>query len=492
MIVVVASAGLSGAGGEENTAAEPSVRQLSAWLDVFNSGDRERYAEFLADRFPARLAGLDKEMAFRELTGGFDLRKLERVSATEARGLVQERASDQFARFKLTVAATEPHVIVSLEGTAIPRPAEFPIARLTEGEAIAGVQAVLREDAAEDRFSGAVLVAKNGQVLFSRAYGLADRERGIPNTLQTRFRIGSMNKMFTAVAILQLAEAGQVELTAPLGEYLTGYPNRDVAAKVTIHHLLTHTGGTGDIFGPEFKTHRQELRALGDYVRLYGDRGLQFEPGSRWQYSNYGFILLGAVIEKVTGQTYYDYVQRAHLPAREHDRDRVAARTRSGPGPVDRIHEAAGNGHVGPGHRHAALPRNLRRRRLLNGRGPRTVRRGAAGPPVAPPRLHAAADHRKGGYRAWRQICVRVRRSSRHGGERLGGSRRRRARHERGYVDMPEVRIRGGRAGQHGSAGSTTDRRLARRPASGARIAPAELPAGDLRAGTPVSPMRRD
>jgi D-alanyl-D-alanine carboxypeptidase len=251
-------------------------------------------------------------MAFRELTGGFDLRKLERVSATEACSLVQERASDQFARFKLTVAAAEPHVIVSLEGTAVSRPAEFPIARPTEGEAIAGVQAVLREDAAADRFSGAVLVAKNGQVLFSRAYGLADREQGIPNTLQTRFRIGSMNKMFTGLATLQLAEAGKVGLTAPVGEYLTGYRNRDVAAKVTIHHLLTHTGGTGDIFGPEFKTHRQELRTLGDYVQLYGDRGLQFEPGSQWKYSNYGFILLGAVVEKVTGQTYYDYVN-AHI-----------------------------------------------------------------------------------------------------------------------------------------------------------------------------------
>lgn len=312
MMVIVAFPGLAGTGGEENRAAEPSVRQLSAWLDVFNSGDRDRYAKFLADSFPSRLAGLDTEMAFRELTGGFDLRKLERVSATEAVGLVQERASDQFARFELRVAATEQHVILSLEGTAIPRPAEFPIARLTEGEAIAGVQAVLREYAAADRFSGAVLVAKNGQVLFSRAYGLADRERGIPNTLQTRFRIGSMNKMFTAVAVLHLAEADKVELTAPLGEYLTGYPNRDVAAKVTIHHLLTHTGGTGDIFGPEFKTHRQELRALGDYVQLYGERGLEFEPGSRWQYSNYGFILLGAVIEKVTGQTYYDYVN-AHI-----------------------------------------------------------------------------------------------------------------------------------------------------------------------------------
>jgi D-alanyl-D-alanine carboxypeptidase len=116
--------------------------------------------------------------------------------------------------------------------------------------------------------------------------------------------------MFTAVAILQLVEAGEIELQAPLGRYLRDYPNEDVARRVSIHHLLTHTGGTGDIFGPDFDAHRKELRTHTDYVELYGDRGLEFEPGSRWEYSNYGFVLLGAVIEKVTGQTYYDYVAR--------------------------------------------------------------------------------------------------------------------------------------------------------------------------------------
>jgi len=291
---------------------EPSVRQFSAWLEAFNSGDRDRYAAFLAASFPSRLNSLHKEMAFRERTGGLDLRSLERVSATEAAALVQERDSDLFARAELTVDATEPHVITSLSLAAIPRPAEFPIARLTEHEAIAEVQDVLRGAAAADRFSGTVLVEKDGRILLSHAFGLADRGLGIPNTLQTRFRVGSLNKMFTGVAVLQLAEAGQVELTAPVGEYLTGYRNRDVAAKVTMHHLLTHTGGTGDIFGPEFKPNRLELRTLGDYVRLYGDRGPEFEPGSRWRYSNYGYILLGAVIEKVTGRTYYDHVQ-AHI-----------------------------------------------------------------------------------------------------------------------------------------------------------------------------------
>jgi D-alanyl-D-alanine carboxypeptidase len=182
--------------------------------------------------------------------------------------------------------------------------------RMTEADALKALSVRADTLAREDAFTGAVLVAKDNHALFGHAYGPADRKRRIANTIRTRFRIGSMNKMFTAVATLQLVQAGKVKLTAPLGTYLRDYPNRQVATRVTIHQLLTHTGGTGDIFGPEFDAHRTKLRTLADYVKLYGKRGPEFEPGSQWAYSNYGFILLGAVIEKVTGQSYYDYVQQ--------------------------------------------------------------------------------------------------------------------------------------------------------------------------------------
>jgi CubicO group peptidase (beta-lactamase class C family) len=288
---------------------QPSFHQFTAWLAAFNSGDRAQYKQFLEKNYPTRVSSLNQEMDFRARTGGFEFRKLEQASATRVSGLLQERDSDQFARFTLEVEPAEPHRIVSISVMAIPRPAEFPIPRLSEGEALMAVKGLLEKNAATDRFSGTALVAKNGQVVFSGAYGMADREKKIPNELGTRFRIGSMNKMFTAVAILQLAEAGKIKLTDPLGKYITDYPNQDIATKVTIHQLLTHSGGTGDIFGPEFDAHRKELRTLNDYVTLYGKRGPEFEPGSRWKYSNYGMVLLGVVIERVTGQSYYDYVQ---------------------------------------------------------------------------------------------------------------------------------------------------------------------------------------
>ena len=173
---------------------------------------------------------------------------------------------------------------------------------------VAALRAQLAADAEADRFSGAVLVTRDGRTLFEGAYGFADRERRVPNTPLTRFRVGSMNKMLTAVAALQLVQAGTLRLDAPLGTYLPDYPNAEVASKVTPHHLLTHTGGTGDIFGPEFTARRSELRTTGDYLRLYGTRSVRFAPGARWEYSNYGFLLLGAVIERVGGTSYDDHV----------------------------------------------------------------------------------------------------------------------------------------------------------------------------------------
>ena len=181
---------------------------------------------------------------------------------------------------------------------------------VTDDEAafVAALDERLEASTAANTFAGAVLVVRDGRTVFEGAYGLADRGQGTENSLSTTFRVGSMNKMLTAVAVLQLVQAGEVALDATLGTYLEDYPNAETASKVTIHHLLTHTVGTGDIFGPEFTANRLQLREIDDYLQLYGTRGLLFEPGTQWAYSNYVFMLLGAVIERVSGMRYDDYV----------------------------------------------------------------------------------------------------------------------------------------------------------------------------------------
>jgi len=290
----------------------PAGHQCAAWLESFNRGDTNAHREFLQKNSPSRLTHLDREMEVRQRTGGLDVKKMQESTPTKIVVMVQERLSDQFELLTMEVQAQEPHEISSIEIAAIPRPAEFVLPHLSQDQVVAATRKYMEKAVAADSFSGAVMITKEGKPVWAQAYGLADREHKIPNTLKTRFRIGSMNKMFTAVATLQLAEARKLDVKDTVGQYLTDYPNQDIASKVTIQHLLTHTGGTGDIFGPEFDAHRMELRTLADYVKLYGNRAPKFEPGTRWEYSNYGFILLGAIIEKASGQSYYDYV-REHI-----------------------------------------------------------------------------------------------------------------------------------------------------------------------------------
>ncbi len=290
----------------------PAGNQTKAWMEAFNAGDIEKYREFYRKNFPARVERAARAMELRQENGGFELKKIEESTPTKIVALAQERLSDRFVRLSVEVSPSEPHQMTRLDLQGIPRPAEFALPHLSESELITAARKKLDEEATADRFSGTALIAKNGKSVFAQAYGLADRDKKTANTLKTRFRIGSMNKMFTAVATLQLVQKGKLDLKAPFGNYLTDYPNKDVASKVTIEQLLSHTGGVGDIFGPEFDKNRLELKTLQDYVKLYGNRAGEFEPGSRWQYANYGFLLLGVLIEKVSGQSYYDYV-RDHI-----------------------------------------------------------------------------------------------------------------------------------------------------------------------------------
>ncbi len=302
--------------GSPEPAKPPPEKQIEAqamftlWLDAFNESDEARlaaFAEHLAPELAKDFPGAGDQLGFRENTGGFDVKKTEEATPKKYVAIVKERGGDQYARVVFELDASN-HVRV-FDINLMPTPAEYKPARLSEADAIAALRAELDALVAKDRFSGAVLVAKDGKPIFAQAYGMADREKQIANTLDTRFRIGSMNKMFTATATLQLVQAKKLSLDDTVGKHLPDYPNKSVASKVKIHHLLTHTGGTGDIFGPDYDAKRLELRTLEDYVKLYGNRELLHEPGEGNRYSNYGFLLLGVIIEKVTRKSYYDHLQ---------------------------------------------------------------------------------------------------------------------------------------------------------------------------------------
>jgi len=162
---------------------------------------------------------------------------------------------------------------------------------------------------AENKLSGAVLVAKDGVPVASKAAGIANKATGAPITLNSKFNLGSMNKMFTAVAIAQLAQAGRLSFNDPISKHLPDYPNKEVAGKVTIHHLLTHTSGMGLYWNEKFMAQREKLLTVAAHLPLFVNDPLSFAPGEKFQYSNSGYMVLGAIIEKVSGQDYYSYVQ---------------------------------------------------------------------------------------------------------------------------------------------------------------------------------------
>ncbi len=159
-----------------------------------------------------------------------------------------------------------------------------------------------------DIFSGVILVADNGTPVYNKAFGLANREKGIKNTMQTKFDIGSMNKTFTQVVILKLLEEDKLKLDDPIGMYLTGI-DATAAKKATINSLLNHTSGYGDYLTHEYNELPLSEKTFEKTLARVKKMPIEYEPDTDQVYSNIGYILLGAIIEKVSGKSYFDNVQ---------------------------------------------------------------------------------------------------------------------------------------------------------------------------------------
>lgn len=178
-------------------------------------------------------------------------------------------------------------------------------AQLPAPEAL--VDKLLSERIDKDGAGAAVLVARNGKILFEKGYGLADIEHHVPVMAETIFRIGSVTKQFTASAILRLQEAGKLKVTDPLSKYYPDFPRSN---EVTLRHLLTHTSGIKDCsVMPEFLLNITKFTSPADLIASISKFPYDFNPGLRWGYSNSGYVILGGIIEKVSGQPYGDFLR---------------------------------------------------------------------------------------------------------------------------------------------------------------------------------------
>lgn len=287
----------------------PPGRALSMWMNALNAGDEAKLQAYI-DKYHRKSVAKDY-LYLHRVVGQLTVLKIETNEPNHLIAVLGEANFDDALRSEFRTDPKDPMNLVFAQSAGTDRPDDVAIPRLTSEDALKAMIARAEGSVAQDKYMGAVLIEDHGKTLFEKAWGYGDREKKIPLKITDKFRLGSMNKMFTAVATLQLVGQGKLSLDGTIGQYLTDYPNKDIANKVTIRMLLTHTGGTGDIFGDDFDKHRLELKTLDDYVKLYGARAPEGPPGTN-AYSNFGFILLGVIIGKVSGEDYYDYV-RDHI-----------------------------------------------------------------------------------------------------------------------------------------------------------------------------------
>jgi len=190
------------------------------------------------------------------------------------------------------------------------------VAAVAPAELPAAIGAYLEPLVAEGKFAGAVLVARGDRTLFARAFGPADVAADRPNTLDTPINLGSMNKMFTSVAIGQLVAAGKLDWNDTVGKHLPDYPQEQVRTAVTVHQLLTHTSGVGSYWNEAYEARKDSIDSQQEFAATFATDPLLFPPGTRNEYSNGGPVILGLIIEKLSGMDYFDYVhEHVYKPA---------------------------------------------------------------------------------------------------------------------------------------------------------------------------------
>ncbi len=295
-------------------------RLMSSWLTTLvHPADDDRVRAFVTTQLSDRIqsmGSIEDRMSMLRRTAE-DLAGVEPLVVEVDRELeivvVCRTRSDEYVRLSLRAEADPPHRIDGLRVEETDSPENAPVVAADDDALVEATRAYVDSIAGEGRFSGTALIAHDGHVIFEGAWGLAHRRCGVPNDVDTRFNLGSMNKMFTAVAVAQLVEAGRIGWDDVVGTHLPDYPNPQVRDSVTVRHLLTHTSGMGTHFTEEFLlASKLEYREPADYLPLFVDEPLAFSPGTRFSYSNAGFFVLGMIIEAVSAETYFDYI-REHV-----------------------------------------------------------------------------------------------------------------------------------------------------------------------------------
>jgi CubicO group peptidase (beta-lactamase class C family) len=298
--------------------------RITSLIETFNSGDPTEVERFLNEECTASFRNfvpleehLNVFATTRRQWGEVTfhgVRSYDPPRPNETVVVLRDSNFDSWRAFTLGFDDNHENKISSIGLNAARTPTNVTEPALAEQDLLREVAALIDRTCEQDVFSGSVLVAAGEDVLFTQACGEASKRFHVPNNIDTKFNLGSMNKMFTSTAVMQLVESGVISVHDTLSKFLDeSWLPRDVTARITIHHLLTHTSGLGSYFNRTYaNSSRQLFRALDDYRPLIRDERPSFDPGADWQYSNTGMFLLGVVIESATGTDYFDYI-REHI-----------------------------------------------------------------------------------------------------------------------------------------------------------------------------------
>ncbi|HEX9947811.1 MAG TPA: serine hydrolase domain-containing protein [Allosphingosinicella sp.] len=292
---------------EAQIAASPAVKRLKELLEAVNGDPAgiKAYAEAAAAAPGPGSVAYVRDLHHR--SRGLDLVRVQTVKENGTVAVVRSRLTGDEQALSLEVEPQAPHRITVLNEVPF-EPAAPPVPTSEEVQ-LRQIGSWLKRLGDAEVFSGVVLIARDGKPVFSQAYGYADRDRKIANTLDTPFLLGSMNKLFTGLAIGRLVEQGKLSYEDPLSKFVPDFPDAQSARRIKIKHLLSHTSGLPS-FNPSFSLPGARTVTVQATLDSIERKPLQFEPGTKWSYSNTGIQLLGRVIEVVTGQDYYEYVRK--------------------------------------------------------------------------------------------------------------------------------------------------------------------------------------
>jgi len=295
--------------------------RIQSLIATVNSNNPDQIRRFMNEEctekfrnFASMEEHINVFLGFRRTTGGVDFHSIRTYvpERKETIVILKDRNFDSWRAFVMTFDKSEDLLIAGLNFNIARTPSNMKESPLTEKQFLQMITDVIQRICEQDVFSGTVLIARGDELLLTHACGEASKRFHVPNNIETKLNLGSMNKMFTATAITQLVEKGLLSFEDTIDKHVDeSWLPKEITSKITVHHLLTHTSGLGSYFNETYMKGSKGLyRKVNDFKPLLKGEKPAFEPGKRFRYSNTGMLLLGVVIESVTGQSYFDYIRK--------------------------------------------------------------------------------------------------------------------------------------------------------------------------------------